>query len=258
MTQANRLTEDELIAYFEGALAADVVADVSARLVDDADARALLASWAAQNEALGVLYPAPPGDAVPQAMADMIARARADGMPMERGRGGWRVAASVAILAIGLAGGWFARDLALPAVPSQTVAIAALQAHQTFVGEVKHPVEVLASDAAHMNTWMSKRLGRDMQPPDLAASGFALLGGRIVPSATGPAGLYMYENTQGQRITLYILPDTAAGSQSFQFRQDGATQSFFWLDDNLSCAVVGDIPRDALRAIAVAAYDQLI
>ncbi len=256
MTDANRLTEDDLIAYFEGAMPADAAADLAARLADDPDARAMLAGWAAQNTALAALYPALPGDAVPQAMADVMARARADEVPVARGA--WRMAASVAILAVGLAGGWFARDLMPGATRAQNVAVAALQAHQTFVGEVKHPVEVLASDAEQMNTWMSKRLGRDMRPPDLAASGFTLLGGRIVPSATGPAGFYMYEDAAGQRITLYILPDGAAGSRSFQFAQDGATQSIYWLDENLSCAVVGDIPRDVLRTIAVSAYDQLI
>ena len=34
-------------------------------------------------------------------------------------------------------------------------------------------------------------------------------------------------------------------------------QSFYWMDGVLNYAVVGDIPRDALRRIALDAYDQL-
>ena len=84
------------------------------------------------------------------------------------------------------------------------------------------------------------------------------MGGRIVPSETGTAALYMYENTKGQRITLYIAPRGASKTTAFQFAEMGATQTFYWTDRDLSYAVVGTVPRDVLRAIAVDAYDQLI
>ncbi len=258
MTPKIPLTEDQLIAYFEGNLPASAAAAVAAQVADDPGARSLLADWQAQNDTLAALYAPLRNEPVPARLTDVITAARAGHGPRLSGPPVWQVAASVAILVIGIVGGWIARDLSVISPQTQSLTTAAVMAHQTFVGEVKRPVEVLASDATQMNRWMSKRLGRDMRPPDLASAGFALLGGRIVPSPMGVAGLYMYENAEGQRVTLYIVPQGSAETMAFQFAQSGTTQSFSWMDNNLSCAVVGDIPRDALRGIAVSAYDQLI
>jgi anti-sigma factor RsiW len=140
----------------------------------------------------------------------------------------------------------------------QSLAAAAKATHQTYVVEVRRPVEVLASDAETLNTWMSKRLGRDIQPPDLTSAGFTLLGGRIVPAVAGAAGMYMYEDAEGRRVTLYMQPAPGQAETAFQYAQDDAVQSYSWTDEGLGCAVVGDVPRDVLRALAESSYDQLI
>ena len=40
-------------------------------------------------------------------------------------------------------------------------------------------------------TWLSRRLGRQLTAPDLAAQGFDLIGGRLLPASTGPAAQLM-------------------------------------------------------------------
>jgi anti-sigma factor RsiW len=256
MTQAPPLTDEDLIAWFEGALSPDAATALAARVATDPAAQAMIADWQAQNAALAALYNPIADEPVPARLTDIIRRAEAASVaPRSRG---WQIAAVVAMLGLGGAGGWFARDVAGVGPQLQSLQLAALQAHETFVAEVRHPVEVLASDSEHLNTWMSKRMGRDMQPPDFAGAGFALLGGRIVPSPNGPAAFYMYEDAAGLRVTLYILPRGQGNSSAFQFAAAGLTNTVFWSDDGLSCAVVGDVPRDALRGIAASAYDQLL
>jgi anti-sigma factor RsiW len=258
MTERTALTDDDLLTLFEGALADEAARALMARVQDDPAAQATLAQWAEQNDALATLYPVDGDTPIPARLTDVIRNAKAEGAIRPALLPWRRMVAALAILAVGLGGGWLLHGAAGTTPAIQTLAAAALTAHETFVGEVRHPVEVLASDAAHLNTWMSKRLGRDMRPPDLAASGFALLGGRIVPALHGAAGLYMYENAAGQRVTLYILPQPMQPQTSFLYTQDGAVQSYSWTDDDLGCAMVGDVPRDTLRALAEVAYDQLI
>ena len=247
MTQA--LTQEELIAYFEDALPPDSRADIEERLRHDPQAQATLAEWAAQNEQLQALFPDMSDDPIP---AHLTATLR----PPPRRRP-MLVAAMVALFAVGLVGGWTGRTLVGPGPGHVQLAQAAISAHDTFVVEVTHPIEVPASDRAHMDSWMSKRIGRPMSPPDLAAAGFTLLGGRILPGAESAAGLYMYENADGQRITLYITQQDSQNS-AFRFAAGGSTQSLHWNDNGLGFALTGALPRDALKTMAKQAYDQLL
>lgn len=137
------------------------------------------------------------------------------------------------------------------------LAAAALRAFATYTVEVAHPVEVLASDRAHLETWLSKRIGRPFTPPDLSGDGFRLLGGRVVPDANGTAALMMYENDLGQRVTLYVAPWPSGSETAFRFADGGSAQGFWWVDNQLGCAIVGDLPRNTLRQISLATYAQI-
>ncbi|MCT8331567.1 anti-sigma factor family protein [Albidovulum sediminis] len=261
MSDQTALTEAELLDFAAGQLPADAMSALVARLADDPAARATLAEWQRQDAAIEALYQPVAREPVPYRLTDVIRRAEAEDSAKANGRPQtrlWLVAATIAALAVGTGAGWFARDLTSPAPMSQTLAANAMRAYDTYVVEVAHPVEVAASDADHLNAWMSKRLGHETRPPDFAAAGFTLMGGRIVPSEQGAAALYMYDNAQGERITLYIAPQGASSTTAFQFAQEGATSSFYWMDRDLSYAVVGTVPREVLRSIALAAYDQLI
>lgn len=258
MTHPTPLPEDLLLEYHAGLLPPETMAQVAARLAGDPAAQALLADWRAQDAALAALYQPVAAEPPPARLTAALRQAQAAERRKAPRMLPVRLMAAVALVALGLAGGWFGRDLLAPAPLAQAMAAAAMDAHETFVVEVVHPVEVAATEEAHLNAWMSKRLGHEIRPPDFAAAGFGLLGGRILPADPGTAALYMYENAAGQRITLYIAPEAAATETAFRFAQRGETQSFFWTDRDLSYAVVGAVPRDMLRRIAVAAYEQLI
>jgi len=247
------LSDEELIGYFHDALPPEARALVEARLAGDAEAQARLADWAAQDAAIGALYDGPAHAPVPERLTGVLRRPAP-----RRGRAPLRLAAALALLAVGGAGGWLGHARLAPANGAVDLAEAALTAHGTYVVEVIHPIEVPATQREHLDTWMSKRMGTQMRPPDLAASGFALMGGRILPSGDGPAGLYMYENADGKRITLYISPQRDEADSAFEYAGHGPTQSLYWKDGGLGYAVVGDMPRDRLRDLAIEAYDQLL
>ena len=123
------------------------------------------------------------------------------------------MAAAAAIVAFvaGSATGWIARG-ASAAAPTgfETFTADALDAYKLYVVEVRHPVEVSGTDRPHMTQWLSKRVGAELRVPDLQTIGLKLVGGRLLPGATGAAAFYMYEGPSGERFTIYCAKAASA------------------------------------------------
>lgn len=226
-------------------------AELAALAAADPGVAGLLADWDRQDAALAALYGPVADEPVPHRLRALVVPRRGRVWP-------GRIAAALALVALGAAGGWGAAALWRPAPAGVDLAQAALRSHATFVVETAHPVEVPAADEAHLVRWLSNRLGHRIVPPDLDAHGFRLIGGRVVPGATGAAAMLMYEDEIGRRVTLYVARSATPGETAFREVTDGTLRGFWWIEDELGCAVVGDLPRDTLRAIAVAAYHDLI
>lgn len=216
----------------------------------------LVAEWGRQDAALLALYNPVAEEPVPHRHKALIAAAAAAG-PQPAFAWMRRIAAVVALVAVGAGAGWFAAFQQVPAAAGADLATNALRAFSTYAVEVAHPVEVLASDDAHLEGWLSKRLGRSFVPPDLSGNGFNLLGGRVVPDPNGTAAMMMYEDTSGRRITLYVAPTPDDTETALRFARNDAAQGFWWVDEQLGCGLFGDLPRETLRAISLAAYQQI-
>jgi len=220
----------------------------------DAGLAGKLAEWDRQDASLRTLYGPVADEPVPPRLLAVTARpAPARVTPR------WlpQMAAALALLAIGAVAGWTGARLFAPQPSQMALASQALQAHSTFVVEVTHPVEVAASDEQHLTNWLSKRLGHKIKPPDLAKFGFQLMGGRIVPQAEGAAAQMMYEDATGRRLTVYIARAPGSGETAFRFVEGEKADGFWWIDEGIGCAVFADLPREILRSISVAAYEQL-
>lgn len=214
----------------------------------DAGLAARLAEWDRQDAALQTLYAPVADEPVPERLRAVLDR------PTPSRNGMWRIAAAVALVGIGFAGGWGVSRYS--ARGADTLAQAAMASYATYAVEVAHPVEVPASDEAHLVKWLSKRLGQPIRVPDLAADGFRLIGGRLVPGQVSPAGLLMYEDAMGRRLTIYVT--RAEGAETdLAFAEVPGAQAFWWIDRGLGCALVGDLPRDTLRRLALQAYHDL-
>jgi anti-sigma factor RsiW len=136
-----------------------------------------------------------------------------------------------------------------------TVAEDAIVAHRTFVVEVAHPVEVDASNEAHLLEWLSKRLGRHLNAPKLSQFGFRLMGGRLLPASAGngAAAQLMYDDVSGKRLTLYIHAADGA-TTAFRFQQGKDASAFAWIDQGFGFAVTAAGERNVLLPIAEAVY----
>lgn len=247
---AGPISENDLQAHIDGRLPPARAAEVEAWLAARPAEAARMAALRQDREALRAAY-APFADApLPGRLVAEFARGP---------RRAWRrAAAAILIFAAGAAGGWAGGYLARPAAfAAQDVVRNAIGAHRVFVPEVRHPVEVAAREEAHLVAWLSKRVGHPLAAPDLSASGFRLVGGRLLSEGGRPAALFMYENAAGQRITIHCVPEPGGTTTAFRFREIGGVAAFYWIDEKLAYAVIGTVQREKLLEIARATYAAL-
>src|SRR4029077_10476069 len=113
-----------------------------------------------------------------------------------------------------------------------------------------HPVEFGPTDKAQLVSWISSRTGRTVSVPDLTASGYAFMGGRLVATPHGAAGLLMYSNGQGQRLAMLVRPMTIDSDTRMSEQRNGAIQGFTWAGRGRGSSRVRPAPADLLHPIA--------
>ena len=272
-----------LHAWLDGELAPDRRAEVDAWLQDHADDAAHVRLWAADREALRARLDGVLDEPVPPALAQVVWRqAPARGTSLAGLGTGWqRSAAALAVFVLGGALGaalmWRAQ-----AAPGAAMARAgepawvqrAAVAHAVYVPEVRHPVEVRAQEE-HLSRWLTKRLDVPVKLFDLRAQGFELVGGRLLPDATGPSAQLMYQEIAAPaaagasvaeakpvRVTVYLRKPDSNTPAAFRYEQQGELGLFYWVEGRSAeggpCgyALVGTLPRERLLALAEAIFKQ--
>lgn len=253
------ITEDMLHAYVDGQLSPEDETRVEDYLAAHPEQADLVAGWQIQNQQIAALIP----------RSEAAARvARLDIPPDMPSR--YRPVVSLALtaalcLGLGIAGGWVARDRSAPSTLAltelQSLDLRARQAHLVFAPEVLHPVEVAATEEAHLVAWLSNRLGAPLSAPDLSAVGFVLMGGRLLPAGENAAAQLMYQDSSGERVTVFLTAGAPGLLANFRFSDpsgDTEIASISWEDERFRYAVVGALPRDNLMTIATELYRQLL
>lgn len=252
MVDQTQIREDELHVYVDGELQADRRGAVEAWLASHPEDAARVAAWRAQAEAIRAHY----GNIVNEPVPERLTMKRI--MRSQRSWGRFAAAAAVLGLLIGGVTGWFAHGVSAAAPNAiDTFTADALDAHKLYISEVRHPIEVRANEA-HLLPWLSKRVGTALRAPDLEAFDLKLLGGRLLPGVRGPAALFMYENSKGQRFTIYCSR-LDAGRTAFRYDDSDGVGAIRWIESNYGWMVSGPEGegKDRLKSIASAAYDQV-
>jgi anti-sigma factor RsiW len=253
MNAPKPVTEEELHAFADGHLPAGEMARIAAWLEDHPDEAHSVEMWRRQNRDIQAMF-----DGYRQRLPDDAAMMRG---PAKTPATSWSYRAAIAAAGICLfaAGGVTGHFLQFSTPGARLDASLQEEASSAFLiyaREVRHPVEVRADEKDHLVTWLGKRLGHKFAAPDLTGLGFSLVGGRLVP-VNGKAGaLIMYEDAAGKRVTLMVGQSRKNAVTSFRFAAAGPVETFYWIDDRLSFAVTGEIPRDLLRRVADICYQQ--
>ncbi|MDH5535232.1 MAG: anti-sigma factor [Betaproteobacteria bacterium] len=243
------VSESDLHAFVDGALPVARRAEVETYLAGHPEDAERVAAYRQQNATLHSLYDPVLDETVPERIAARPAR----------GASLLRYAAVVGWIALGGVIGWHlqAYNTGVPSEPARWARQAAI-AHVTYSPEVRHPVEVPAEQETHLVNWLSKRLGTPVKVPHLGTIGYSLVGGRLLPSDSGPVAQFMYQDAKGQRLTLYLRTNRDDTRETaFRFAQENNVGVFYWIDRNLGYALSGEVDKQELLRVATTVYRQL-
>lgn len=252
------ITDALLHAYADGQLNPAQRQQVEAYLAQNPVKADEVALWRRQNQTINALFPVTaepvPERLRPQRLAQRLPRRRSEFVRF--------AAAAMIMLTIGGTAGWVGNDyLNPPAAPYERLIESAVFAHALYVGETRHAVEVAATDKDHMLTWLSARIDRPLSAPNLDGQGFALVGGRLLPpdaaAASGPAAQLMYENANGQRVTVYVTAALDTKGPEFELANQNGLEAFYWANQSITCTVVGDLPKAQMDVVAKDVYQQM-
>ncbi len=210
-------------------------------------------AWRQQKSLLKQAYDGVLAEPIPPALAATL----------RSGRPGSRVtaspwlamAAAVLLVIMGGLGGYFLKA-ETGTLGGEDIAQQALSAHQVYASEIRHPVEVEASDKEHLQAWLSKRVGTPFSLPDLTSEGYTLLGGRLLAAEGHPAAQLMYENAEKNRITIFLTAQAKEEETSVRVEERGNLIACYWKDHKLAFAVAGEMDREPMMKLAKAIYDQ--
>lgn len=266
------LTHDALSALVDGQLTAGQRAAALAHVADDPPAGETLKAWQDQREALRGLHQKLLDEPIPETLLAAVQRSTREPLAVDPW---WRWGGLAAGMLLVFGAGWTAHgqfdNSALPFAAGhglragQAFAHQATLAHAVFAPEVRHPVEVGAAQQEHLVQWLSKRLGKPLKVPVLTSQGYALVGGRLLPGDGGVRAQFMFQNTAGVRVTLYLgaldgspaADKPASAETAFRYSNDGPVPAFYWMDQGFGYAMSGPVAREELMRLAGLVYQQL-
>lgn len=272
------VTEADLHAYVDGVLPATRDAEIAAYLQARPEELQRLQAYRAQNASLRALFNPVLDEALPSALLRSMDEQKTRAAPAVAPSAlaaswGWqRLAAGLAIAFVSGGAGWMLHGQndsgmqvahnsrpALPAVHKVSgLAHQAAIAHVVYSPDVRRPVEIGADQEDQLVAWLSKRIGNQIRPPKLGKLGYELIGGRLLPGESGPVAQFMYHDTTGQRLTLYVSTEQVHNKDTgFKFSQEGPVNVFYWIDGKFGYALSAGINKGELARIATAVYEQL-
>ncbi|TXH32821.1 MAG: anti-sigma factor [Rhodospirillaceae bacterium] len=249
MTTGRPIGEDDLQAYVDQALAPVRREEVKAYLDRHPDIAARIAGYEAQRDALRDALKPIAEEPVPQELS--LARL-IEARERRRFRPGWRaVAAAVLFLALGGISGWSARSLTLPP-DTGMVALGeeAAASYAVYAPDRKRPVEIAATDRDELVRWVSNRLQHPVSVPDLASAGYRFMGGRLVATQHGPAGLFLYDDDKGIRIAVLVRPMAVEREARMSELNYGRVAGFAWANNGIGYSLVSEAPAQMLHPLA--------
>lgn len=261
---------DKLSAWLDDELDPAQRAEMDAWLHDHPEDAARVRMWAADRDALRARLSPAAEEPVPARLEHLV-------LNHAPASSWWTATRFIAGLGLFVLGGvigaattWrMLGDDDGPATASAGWERRVMVAHAVYAPEVRHPVEVSVAGATaedsraqeeHLSRWLTKRIDRPVKLFDLRAQGFELIGGRLLPESNGPCAQLMYQRV-GQpastRVTVYLRKPDGTTPAAFKYERQGELGMFYWVEGTTGYAIVGNMPREQLLALAEAIYKQV-
>lgn len=258
------ISTEKLSAFIDGELSPQDMFEVERALEEDADLQAQFRGLMQADEALKAHFSDLLTDPVPLDLAKSIedfapaAVANTPATPTLR-FGLSSLTAAIALI-IGLAGGYFlAKGTMQPTGGTQIAARGWLDDiasyHRVYAAQKRHLVEVPASDAAHIKTWLTASVGTQVRIPDLTARGLTFAGGRLLVAADKPVAQLIYTDQNGAVVALCAI-QTSTPIEGLNNRRIGEFDMVSWGSGTANFVLVGDQGRADLSQIAQSLADE--
>lgn len=241
------ITEDDLQALVDERLDPVRRSEVEAYIVANPDARARVERLRDLGSDLRDAFAPVMAEPVPAQLnlAHLVEARRRRWIPARQ------AAAAAVLLILGGLGGWGLRGAFAP-LPTGVDALAqeASANFAVYAPDRLRPVELAASDRDELARWFSTRLDRKVGVPDLTSAGYRLMGGRLVATQHGPAGLLMYDDQRGARLVMLMRPMAEPGDAPMREHRSDTAIGYAWAQDGLGYSLVGRADPAMLHPLA--------
>jgi len=260
MTSVRTFGDHDIHLSLDGEMPADERDDFEAWLEQNPEKKALRDRYQSDREMLVAAVDGILDEPLPDRLAGF---ARATSAPQRRWS--WRrIAAGIVLFVSGgslgyLVGTYQPSSIVQADNGAARIADRAIEAHVIYSAEKLHVVEVGADQKDHLVGWLSKRVGTTLVAPDFSQSGYQLVGGRLLPSDSRTAAMFIYQDPAGSRISLYVTRDTDTADTGFKLREELGACALYWFDGGYAYAVTAtNMTAEKLRDLAGSAYQQLL
>lgn len=258
------ISTEKLSAYLDGELPPNDMLEVESALENDTALQAELEALIQADDAFKAHFNKQLSDPIPLDLAKAIEAFEAPSVANTAAppRSRFWLASATAVLAlfVGLAGGVFLGKSSMqPAGQTQVAArgwlddIAAY--HRVYAAQKRHLVEVPASEAAHIEAWLTSSVGTLVEIPDLTARGLTFEGGRLLVAAGKPVAQLIYTDATGAVVALCAI-QTATPLEGLANRRVDGFDMVSWGAGTANFVLIGDQGRADLTQIAQSLVDE--
>jgi anti-sigma factor RsiW len=121
-----------------------------------------------------------------------------------------------------------------------------------IIRQPRHLVEVPASQAEEISSWLTSTVGVAFRVPDLTGEGWTFQGARVVLVDGRPAGQLVYSSADGDLISIYFRKDSQpADTEDFKETIKDEVGLVTWHNAGTSYALVGPSAEASLSQIAM-------
>jgi anti-sigma factor RsiW len=241
------IEEQDLHAYVDNALDANRRQEVQDYIDRNAEAATLVAKLAAQRQLLRSSFAPVADEPIPPRLdlANLVRERR------QRRHWPWQIAAAVLLsFGLGTYGGLSWQGASQPAGGVAALAGEARASYAVYAADADHAVELGPERKAELVSWVSAKLKRPVEVPDLTQSGYRFAGGRVVTTEHGPAGLFVYEGADKSRLAVMMRPMAVERDTPMMHHAEGSVGGYAWATSGLGYSVVGTERAEVLHPLA--------
>lgn len=257
MSKKIPVTDADLHAYIDGQLSAERRIIVKHWLSEHPHELEKLKQYKSISNSLKKQYNPILSEPVPEHLYQLTKQFK---QKPELPRQKYNIALAFSLFFTGLCVGWFVKanyhsqlDQVDQALVMHLVKPAAF-AHKIYATDTIKPVEYKAVQTSELTHWLSDRMRTTIRPPNLHEHDFKLIGGRLIPSTNRMAAQFMYQNSTGKRITLYVRRINSLHlhnfSKNIQHASNSGVTTLFWQRGEMGYALSGKLDDKSLNELA--------